>query len=468
MVADRILTTYDANPRPFERGTQRAENRLNRFERGVTSRLDRFDRRFEQSARSVQRLGDAIRLALTVGGVEASRRFAEGFRQLQRDLAAVGVSGEAAEQSMVNLAIRVRSELTAVSGTVKKFSRATGDDIDASARRVETLVKLLTIGGASQTQAASVFTQLPQALQSGVLSGDEFRSVRENAPVEFLDALAKQAGVTRAELRGVAEAQELTSDIVLGALDDLAETADREFPKIEQSGAEAFAVLSTGLTFFVGKVDEATGATATLNSAMASIGQFLAAGSDEAKLLGEALQFAAQAALAIGGARVATGLAGLIARQAEARQAAVASTQAELAASRTAEAAARREIATRRDRLQVLIAEGAAQSKITAAQNAVRRATDAQVAAADRLGVATVAAANAQARLSLATRVSTAAMNGLRNAMAFFGGPIGLAITAASLAVFQLASNAADARARFEALKGPIGNIDSAIAALEA
>jgi tape measure domain-containing protein len=140
---------------------------------------------------------------------------------VERRLQSIGVTSDEAQKGLVALSLRTRSSIGGTAAAVQRMAKSTGDGIEITTRRVETLQKLLAAGGASGSERASVSLQLGQALQSGVLSGDEFRPIRENAPVEFLDALARAAGITRQELKGFAEDQKLISDIVLRALDGL-------------------------------------------------------------------------------------------------------------------------------------------------------------------------------------------------------------------------------------------------------
>lgn len=66
-------------------------------------------------------------------------------------------------------------------------------------------------------QARAVIDQFNKAMQVGVLRGDAFNSVIQQAP-ELANALAAGLGVTRQELIGLAEAGQLTSDRVIPAL----------------------------------------------------------------------------------------------------------------------------------------------------------------------------------------------------------------------------------------------------------
>ena len=73
------------------------------------------------------------------------------------------------------------------------------------------------LAGASSIEASNAFRQLAQALGSGRLAGDEFRSVSEQVPT-VLAPIAEELGVTIGELKKLAAEGELTSEVVLRAL----------------------------------------------------------------------------------------------------------------------------------------------------------------------------------------------------------------------------------------------------------
>ena len=73
------------------------------------------------------------------------------------------------------------------------------------------------LGGASAIEASNAFRQLAQALGSGRLAGDEFRSVSEQVPL-ILKPLAEELGVSTGALKELAAQGKLTSDVVIRAL----------------------------------------------------------------------------------------------------------------------------------------------------------------------------------------------------------------------------------------------------------
>ena len=71
--------------------------------------------------------------------------------------------------------------------------------------------------GASAQASSSAFLQLSQALGSGRLQGDEFRSISEQIP-GILTLVSQEMGVTVGELKKLGSEGKITSDILINSL----------------------------------------------------------------------------------------------------------------------------------------------------------------------------------------------------------------------------------------------------------
>ncbi|MCZ4269021.1 tape measure protein [Rhodobacteraceae bacterium G21628-S1] len=478
MTTERLVTEYTADTRNFRRGAQVYDQTLARQQRLTNDRLSRIDQRWERSTRNILSTRTALAgLTTFVGGAALNqlRSYAEQWRDVERRLQSIGVTSTDAQRDLIDLAIRTRSSVGGTAAAVQRMAKSTGDGIEVTTRRVETLQKLLAAGGAGGSERASVSLQLGQALQSGVLSGDEFRSIRENAPVEFLDALAKAAGITRKELKGFAEEQKLTSDIVLRALDDLASTADEKFGALAISGEEAFSVLTTGLVAYVGNVDKSLGATASLNSAMAFLGEYMAGAGEGAQTMAQSIKIVGAVALATAGGRGLGAMNKALRDSAEARRLNVSAAQSESRASRQAVIDARAELAAKRSvrrereldhQRQVFNDRGTVQSAqrrraaIIAEEQALSRLKAAQM----RATASTAALTAAQRQLSVATRLTTGAVRAFNGVMAFFGGPIGLGLTLAATTLSVMATRTSEVDRLTQGVTDRVGELQQAYA----
>ena len=88
------------------------------------------------------------------------------------------------------------------------------EDIKSTFFGFNTAAKL---AGASTIEASNAFRQLAQALGSGRLAGDEFRSISEQIPT-LLQPIADELNVPIGKLKELAAEGKLTSDVVLRAL----------------------------------------------------------------------------------------------------------------------------------------------------------------------------------------------------------------------------------------------------------
>ncbi|MGP1411893.1 MAG: tape measure protein [Peptoanaerobacter stomatis] len=81
----------------------------------------------------------------------------------------------------------------------------------------ELMNKSFKLGGASASEQANGMYQLTQAMASGKLQGDEFRSIIENAPL-LAKAIAEYTGVGQQGLKKMSSEGLITADIIKGAL----------------------------------------------------------------------------------------------------------------------------------------------------------------------------------------------------------------------------------------------------------
>lgn len=102
---------------------------------------------------------------------------------------------------------------------------------------VEGLQKLFVIGGASAENQKFALLQLQQALASGRLQGDEFRSITENAPI-LQDMIAKTMGITRGELKDLSTQGAITADIIKKAVLENADEIEDRFGRMPKTWAD--------------------------------------------------------------------------------------------------------------------------------------------------------------------------------------------------------------------------------------
>ncbi|OAH42767.1 hypothetical protein AX777_05885 [Sphingobium yanoikuyae] len=308
-----------------------------------------------------------------------------------------------AQKDVHAIAKNTRTELTSTATLYSKMA-ANGKTLKATqleiARATETVTKSLKISGATTGETSSTVLQLGQALASGRLNGDEFRSLTENAP-RLMQVIADAIGKPRGELKKLASEGKLTSELLFKALSDPKYTAalDAEFKQIPPTFSDAMTAVKNAAIDAFGAFDkggqfsqslynfatDATGNMAKITSAMQNAGTAVSS----------ALRFAIDNASTLG-----------------------------------------------------LLLGGVVAAKIGLfAQTLAVQAVGALVAFRNA-NLGAIAGAMALARVAPIAGTATVALAGLRAAgaglLAVFGGPIGAAITALTVAFGYFASNAAN------------------------
>lgn len=108
--------------------------------------------------------------------------------------------------------------------------------LGSATRMAEILNKAMVVGGGTAEENKRALIQLSQGLSSGVLQGDELRSIREQAPylasvlAEGLNKIdGRFIGTTVGDLKELGAQGELTSDVVIRALEAMQDQVDATF-----------------------------------------------------------------------------------------------------------------------------------------------------------------------------------------------------------------------------------------------
>ena len=146
---------------------------------------------------------------------------------------AYGMAYRAAENS--------RSDLSDTTNLINRIMMSgvygqEASSLGSATRMAETLNKALVIGGGTAEENKRALIQLSQGLSSGVLQGDELRSIREQSPYlaqVLAQGLAqvddKFIGTTVGDLKELGSQGELTSDVVIKAFEAMKDQVDATF-----------------------------------------------------------------------------------------------------------------------------------------------------------------------------------------------------------------------------------------------
>ncbi|MCJ9363317.1 tape measure protein, partial [Acinetobacter baumannii] len=312
--------------------------------------------------------------------------------------------------------------------------------MDDTARLTETVSKAVAISGASAAAADAALVQFGQALASGTLRGEELNSVMEQTPA-LAKAIAQGMGITVGELRTVAAEGKITSQEIVKALRNVEKDVDALFAKTDITIGQSMTLLNNEITKFVGESGKGSGAAQVLAGTI----QTLASNLDvltSAMMVGGAYWlgtyipaiYASGVAVAAKTKELAvqtvTQYAAIQAERAAAAQQVI-STQAAVANTQATLAAIAAEKALEVQRLKSQITEKGRTATLT--RMAELKKIEAQVTR--ELAVAEGALATAQARSAAAGAASVGIGSRL---LGLLGGPVGIGITVASLAAGYL------------------------------
>lgn len=159
-----------------------------------------------------------------------------------------GGSVEELQQKIFNSAQNARGNYTDTMATVAKLGLTAGDAFNSNDEIIrfnELLNKNFVVGGASTSEQQAATYQLTQAMASGRLQGDEYRSVIENAPLvaksieEYMQNVKKAQG----SMKDWASEGLLTADVIKAALFNSAEEVEMRFSQMPWTWSQVWTTM---------------------------------------------------------------------------------------------------------------------------------------------------------------------------------------------------------------------------------
>lgn len=391
-------------------------DKVNRDIRSVTDNA----KSTERSVQSLLGVMGKLKVLMTAGlGIQGLGQFiqmSDKMKTLAAQVKFVTNSFEeykAVQSQLFSISQRTRADLEATTTIYARSARAL-KDYGYSQERIltftETLNKAMAVGGVGAQEQASALFQLSQALGSGRLQGDEFRTIAESAPI-ILDVVAQYMGKTRSEVKQLASEGKITSQLLFEAITGATEKISADFEKMPLTFGQAMTQLKNQTLKFVDDVGNRSG----IFDGMAASVSFLAKNIDYLSVvIGSVLLGQLGKASVAGIKSVLTkrqeALAALEVAQATSVQA---TAELRLAQIQMQSLRAQLSLAQSEQTRMALRGQMAAQtSQLTVLMNAEREATE--------------RAALAKQKLSLAGRASSGVLS-------LLGGPIGLVTTALTL-----------------------------------
>ena len=153
-----------------------------------------------------------------------------------------GGSVDALQQKIFASAQNSRGAYQATADSVAKLGLMAGDAFSSNEEIIafsEQLNKQFTIAGTGASGIDAAMLQITQAMGSGVLRGEEYNSVLEQAP-NIIQSIAKYMNVPKGKLKDMAAEGKITADIVKNAVLAAADDTNARFEAMPKTFAQTF------------------------------------------------------------------------------------------------------------------------------------------------------------------------------------------------------------------------------------
>ncbi|ECB0693510.1 hypothetical protein EU276_06790 [Salmonella enterica subsp. enterica serovar Poona] len=420
----------------------RADKQVRDITDGMEGGFNRADKAASSLTSSFGSLSRVATSLMAILSVQQVSQYADAWTTLSNKLAnALRPSERLVDvtERVFNITQQTRGSLDATASLYARLERATreyGTSADDLAKLTTIINQGFVVSGATAQEAENAIIQLSQGLASGALRGEEFNSVNEQGN-RLIVALADSMGVGIGQMRQMAAAGKLTTDVVVNGLLSQGVTIGNEFANTTTTISQALQVAGNNITRFFGENSTVKTGTAIFNDAVISVSENIGA-----------LSAILTAAAAVMGSRYVGALTMATAAKVKAAVAARNQSAAEMQA---AQAVANKAAA---DLRAAAVAKERALDEIRLAEMMKQTAVSATNAAAaeQRLSAARVAAAGAVDNYNRALEANKAAQAGLSTGaglvsrgLSLIGGPAGAAMLAAS-AILYFSQRAKEAR----------------------
>lgn len=220
---------------------------------------------------------------LGLGAVMAAHKiieYADSYLLLKGRLALVADGTENVEQLMTRLfgvAQRTSTEFNTVAEVYGRMARNITDLTQTQEKLVkitESVQQATRLSGITTIEATAGMIQFGQAMASGLLRGDELRSLMENMP-RLIRAIADGLGKSIGDLRKMAEEGKLTAEKVLPAIASQSAVLRQEFEKLPRTFEMGFTRFANSAKLFFGILSEGSGLAVAFNAAIDSLSSHL-------------------------------------------------------------------------------------------------------------------------------------------------------------------------------------------------
>lgn len=477
-VRSESLLNASQNLDRFAGVTQRVEQRLKGFSTGMTTmqgNVNRLSASLLNAGTMMTKFNNVLQIIGVSAAANEIRRYADSWTLMNNKIAAASQSSGMQARSLSDLkkgADNARSSIVEYAdlyARIMRNSKGVAKSEQEVADATNIVSKAFAVGGAAASEQAAGVLQLGQALGSGVLQGDELRSIRENAPV-LAQAIADEFGTTIAGLKDLGAQGKLTSERVLTAILKARQQIEAQFAKTSLTIEQSLTLVKNAATEYIGTMDGVTGASKAVSGTIKLVADnfdilgntmVAAIGVSAARIFGRVAsatgeQIKLTAAILEGNAVMLNSRTAALQKTTYIREAALADQQAAKATLDAANAERVRAVAAlesaKAGQLAGLTHAQAAAQVVTAN----RAVSAAQVDLAAKTQVANralLAQDVAVAKASVASRAMSGLGGLVSKGLSFVGGPVGAGILAVSAAMYYSSKRAEEARQKSESLQ---------------
>ena len=225
----------------------RLSQTIGNTERYIRDNVDeqgRFNREIEEGTNEANELMQTIKGAVTAYATIQTLSAALNLSdQLTSTTARLNLMNDGLQttqdlQNMIYLsAERARGSYQATADAVSKLGLMAGDAFSSSEEIIafmEQVNKQFTIAGTEAAGIDAAMLQLTQAMGSGVLRGEEYNSILEQAP-NIIQAIADYMEVPKGQLKDMAAEGLITADIVKAAMFAAADDTNAKFEQMPKT-----------------------------------------------------------------------------------------------------------------------------------------------------------------------------------------------------------------------------------------
>lgn len=457
-MSENLGTIYydiDVDSAPLVKSSTAAEKQLDKTE----ATMKRVDRTSASLTTSLSKLSVAITAVASAAALREMADMVQKYQEYEDRVKLATASTDEFNMVQKRLLATANGTYRALGEAQETYIRtadslralgySTSQALDVTDSMSYAFVKNAT----SSDRAKTAIDALAKSVNTGKVAADQWETITSAIP-SVINDIATASGKTAAEIRNLGAQGKLTAfQLTEGLRKSLQANADAA-AAMSNNLVDASVRTKTAVTQVLVSLESQTGALqAFTNGIIKAADAVLLFGTDSEKME-SFLQAATTAAAALGSVMAGRVLMAL-GSYGVAQGQALTATLAKIAADR--EAAAQAVLTARADlaAAEAAVARAAGMKAVALSSADFNRATVATQQAQLQLETAAMNVATAVSNQGKVVGLTTIALNGMKTAMAFLGGPAGLILLAAT-AIYTFADGASKAKKETDALNGSL------------